>query len=186
MRKIFMLLVACVAMVFVSCSKDDEDNGTLLGGNKGRLVSRIIDTEDSGIYFDYTYEYDKQGRLTKVFTSTNEHKNSDYTIIYTYTNNIVTAQNYDAKGKLDEVVITELNDKGYISSEKTYNQKDNNGNIDMTKLRYTSFYHYDSNNQLIRESGSSNYTFTWNNGNIITWESQGGKGDTWKDTYTYT
>lgn len=185
MKKIFMLLVACVAMVFVSCSKDDEEDNGGIAGNKGKLVSKITEVDDEDIYYSYAYEYDKQGRLTKVFSSTNESHESEHTTTYTYSNKVVTEQVYDKNGKIEEILIYELNDKGYISSEKSYYQKDNNGNIDMTKPAYTSFYHYDSNNQLIRESGEGNFTFTWNNGNLVTWESQGGSGDTWKENFTY-
>lgn len=181
MKKIFMLLVACAAMWCVSCS-DDDDNGTPLGGNTGRLVSKIIDANDDGSEYIHTYEYDKQGRLTKELLISDKQGES-YTTTYTYKDKICTAQVFDDE-ELDEIIIYEFNDKGSISSEKSYNAS--NGNIDMTKPAYTSFYHYDNNNQLIRESGAGNYTFIWNNGNIVTWKSQGGSGDTWEETLTYT
>ena len=186
MKKVCVLFMACIAMVFVSCSDDDDgDNGGIIG-NKGRLVSKITEVDDEGIYYSYAYEYDKQGRLTKEFSSSNEEYGSEYTTTYTYTDKIVTEQIYDKDGDIEEILIYALNDNGHISSEKSYYEKDKNGNIDMTKPAYTSFYHYDNNNQLIRESGEDNFTFSWNNGNIVTWESQGGSGDTWKNTFTYT
>ena len=108
MKKIFMLLVACVAMVFVSCSKDDDgNNGTPFGGKQ---ISKITYKEANGEISSYvTYEYDKNGRVIKEawredgendvynytyesdkITVVNKYDGDTYTTVYTLVNGIIT------------------------------------------------------------------------------------------------
>lgn len=154
MRKIFMLLVACVAMVFVSCSKDDDgDNGTPLGGKQ---MSKITEYDENDEVSSYSiYEYDKQGRITKeTWTDKTDGNASSATYIYGDKEIKIIEEDFDSEdGNSTYTTICKLNDKGFIVSS----EDDNNH-----KYVYT----YDNNDQLIKISGSDNITYTWENGNI--------------------
>ena len=160
MRKIFMLLVACVAMVFVSCSKDD-DNDVTKGVNGERLVNSLTYTSDDESYTN-KYEYDKQGRIIKLeSTETYNNETNVYYSFYTYEKNKIVV---DDDG--DKYIYT-LNDKGLIikSADAEY------GDID---------YQYNEQDQLIRTTGDEKMTFTWENGNITKQVANWGTS-----TYTY-
>lgn len=117
MRKIFMLLVACVAMVFVSCSKDDDgENGGTTNKNGKRLVSKITCIDEDGSS-EYTFLYASDGQIEKMncidrfgftFESSTTLSRSGNKLTTTYVEE-------DAK---DVVTIYTLNDKGYVSDYK--------------------------------------------------------------------
>ena len=150
MKKIFMLLVACVAMMFVSCSDDDDD--VTKGANGEKLVSTLKYSEEitnSNLSYIERYEYDKQGRITKrENTETYEDETGTYICLYTYKDNKIIL-NDDG----DEMIYT-LNDKGLVikSSDPEYGESE---------------YAYNEQNQLIKITGSVQATFVWENGNII-------------------
>ncbi|RHV87553.1 hypothetical protein DXA95_17000 [Odoribacter sp. OF09-27XD] len=149
MKKIFMLLVACVAMVFVSCSKDDDgDNETPFGGKQ---VSKITYKEASGEISSYvTYEYDKSGRvITEAWREDGE--NDVYN--YTYENDKITIVNkYD--GDTYTTVYTLVN--GIITSSLATGEETEK-----------TTYFYNENDELIKASEDGYpYTYTWTNGNI--------------------
>lgn len=147
MRKIFMLLVACVAMVFVSCSKDDDgDNGTPLGGKQ---VSKIIYKEANGeVYSHVTYEYDKNGRVkTEVWRE----EGSDDIYKYTY--------------GTDKITI--INECGGETSSTDYYLE--NGIITYSMGDETATYSYNNKKELIKViENTYTYTYTWVDGNITT------------------
>ena len=147
MKKIFMLLVACVAMVFVSCSKDDDgDNETLFGGKQ---VSKIIyKTANGEVYSHVTYEYDKSGRVvTEIWRE--EGENDIYK--YTYGANKITVDNeYDGDTYSTDYYL----ENGII----TYSMGDENAT-----------YTYNDKKELIKVIDDTyTYVYTWTNGNITT------------------
>lgn len=158
-----MLLVACVAIMFVSCSKDDDDGGTR-GANGERLVSSLTCASDDESYTN-KYEYDKQGRIIKLeCTEIYNNETNVYYSFYTYEKNKIVV---DDDG--DKYTYT-LNDKGLIikSSDPEY------GDID---------YQYNDQNQLIRvQSDYENFKITWKDGNITKEEFS---DETQTHTYTY-
>lgn len=148
-----MLLVACVAMVFVSCSKDDDSNVTR-GINGERLVSKVIIVyAEDGEQDIYKFEYDKNGQMTKVVNY------FDYvTDTYTYTRSenklIVEYLSVDEKENrvpdIDKTICV-LNNKGLITSFLE------NGNKETQII-------YDDKNQLINDGDCK---YTWEDGNIV-------------------
>lgn len=148
-----MLLVACVAMVFVSCSKDDEEDGQR-GANGERLVSKVIIVyAEDGEQDIYKFEYDKNGQMTKAVNYYDY-----YTETYTYTrseNKLIVEhlsinERENEKPDLCKTVCV-LNNKGLIASFSF------NGNKE-TQLTY------DDKNQLINDE---NCQYTWEDGNIV-------------------
>lgn len=163
MKKIFMLLVTCVAMVFVSCSKDDE-NDNVRGANGEKLVSKIVYThkEEKGDTWKevYTFSYDKQGRIIQ--ETGDIEKEEYYTSTYTYT---------DEKIICYTEGIDRCDNKPY-TNESTYllnsdglsvysNEKYKGENDEITT------YTYNTNNQLINiKSNYEDFKITWEDGNI--------------------
>lgn len=153
MRKIFMLLVACVAMVFVSCSKDDEEDGQR-GTNGERLVSKVIliETEDEREDI-YKFEYDKNGQMTKVVnyygyvTDTYTYTRSENKLIVEY---LSVDEKENEKPDLYKTVCV-LNNKGLITSFSDF------GNEETHIV-------YNDKNQLINDGDCK---YTWEDGNIV-------------------
>lgn len=148
-----MLLVACVAMVFVSCSKDDEDDGQK-GANGERLVSKVILIEAEDEREDiYKFEYDKNGQMTKVV---NYYGYVTDTYTYTRSENKLIVEYLSVNEKENEEpdlykTVCVLNNKGLITSLSFWGSEE----IPIT---------YDDKNQQI--SGES-YEYTWKDGNMI-------------------
>lgn len=147
-----MLLVAFAAMVFVSCSNDDEDNVTPFGGKQ---VSKIIyKTANGEVYSHVTYEYDKNGRVsTEVWRE--EGENDIYK--YSYGTDKIT-------------VVNECN--GDSNSTDYYLE---NGIITYSMGNETATYKYNEKKELIEIINDTyTYTYTWTNGNItvqdVPWE----------------
>lgn len=165
MRKIFMLLVACVAMVFVSCSKDDEEDGQR-GANGERLVSKIIEHDNK--YGDdiYTFYYDKQGRIEKIVNTGNDLEEGEsyvYTNTYSFTDNQLISKCVD--GNDIYTVTYTLNSKGFITKATDKEEYRNENDQQQESTNYT----YDENDQLIKTVQNGGYTtlYTWSNGNLI-------------------
>jgi len=150
MKKIFMLLVACVAMVFVSCSKDDDgDNSTPLGGKQVKSITwKNIDNGKTEIT---TFEYDNKNRIIKEtwdgYVSSYSYKdnelietNEDGTYHYTLKNGLVVSDDDGDTYEYD-------NDKQLV--------KINSGD-------YNKRYTWQNGNVIKYSSGSTeiNYTYT--------------------------
>lgn len=196
MRKIFMLLVACVAMVFVSCSKDDD---TTVNPDGKRLVSKIrsVNTDNELTYNETTFQYDKNGTIEKIVEKGREVSSSyddeySYTFTYSRSGNKLTTKG-DAtytdnkKGKTEtDTYTTEyiLNDKGYISQYEWADEEDGERSV------YK--YSYNDEGRLVestREEYYNNnlheytYEYSWSNGNLIS-ERQSGSSSVTNYTYT--
>lgn len=160
-----MLLVAFAAMVFVSCSDDDDDNVTPFGGKQ---ISKITYTDnDDGEIESYTYDYDKQGRIISESAVYSQHE-SDLTT-YTYETNKITEKiinAYSGNTHIWQTVYT-LDSKGRIISS-------------INEREETNIYSYDDKGQLIKISGEDNIRFTWENGNLTKVEWNG-----YTTKYTY-
>lgn len=191
-----MLLVACVAMVFVSCSKDDD---TTVNPDGKKLVSKLrsVDTDNELNYDEMTFQYDKNGNIEKIVEKSREiWSNGDEEWSYTYTfshsgNKITSKCDYtgidNKKGTTETNAYTTvytLNDKGFISQYESVDEEDDERSV------YK--YSYDDDNQLskyIREEYYDNsfheYTYEcgWSNGNLI---SKRQSGSSYPENYTYT
>lgn len=154
-----MLLVACVAMVFVSCSKDDD------GGNEtpfgGKQISKIIYKEANGeVYSHVTYEYDKNGRVS---TEVWREEGDDDIFKYTY--------------GTDKITI--INECGGETSSTDYYLE--NGIITYSMGDETATYKYNEKKELIEVVDNTHtYTYTWANGDITT------QNVPWEGDYIYT
>lgn len=196
MKKIFMLLAACVAMVFVSCSKDDD---ATVNPDGKKLVSKISskDADNELTYNETTFQYDKNGTIEKIVEKGREVDNSyddewTDTYVFTRSGNKITAKcDYtytdNKKGKTEtDSDITEytLNDKGYISQYEWVDDEDDERSV------YK--YSYNDEGQLIERTeeeyrGTSfreyTYEYGWSNGNLI---SKRQSGSSYAENYTYT
>lgn len=157
-----MLLVACVAMVFVSCSDDDDDNGTSFGGKQ---ISKITYTDNDGEVTSYynNFGYDKEGRVTGYHWEDKE-DGTKLDVTYSYEKDKITRKEIEKGFNYTDHIeaIYHLNDKGIVISE--------------TGDYTTATYHYDNSNQLLSiesKDGDDDYSFEWSNGNIT------------KQVYTY-
>lgn len=194
-----MLLVACVTMVFVSCSKDEDDTNVNPDGK--RLVSKIyLERALYGEleYYELNFQYDKNGIIEKIIEKGREVNGSydeewTYTYVFSRSGNKLTSKNdYTCtdhkKGKTETETYTTdyiLNDKGYITQyEWTY--EDNDERIIYNTLSY------DDNGLLTKRTKKENegisvseytYEYSWSNGNLV---SRRQSGSSYVTNYTYT
>ncbi len=154
MKKLFFLAILTMAVIATSCKKDDDKPFD------GKLVTKVTCDYQSQ---EWNYEYDKQGRVTRVFL----------TDVYDGTNALV---NYADKmeqtfyftdhngqnAEEDELYSFTMNNQGYVASK---NRDD--GVV-------TCSYQYNDNGQLTAyrrdiDSPYETYTvdcqYTWQNGN---------------------
>lgn len=158
-----MLLVAFAAIWCVACSDDDGDST-----NQKQVKSITCKEYDYNDTWVDVFEYDNQGRITSIKTTTE--KDGMSTIKYTYEKNKIIATQLGGKDAL-KMEYT-LNDKGLVvSSIGTYSDGE-------TENECT--YSYNADNQLIKIDGDNESEYTWKNGNLIT---ETRYGDT--QTYSY-
>lgn len=178
MKKIFMLLVACVAMVFVSCSKDDDEDGGTTNKDGKKLVSKIrkeYTEAEKGDYYELNFQYDKNGVIEKVVETGRESWDNHYdewtdTYSFSRSGNKLTVKNdytsTDETGKIEIKTYTTdyiLNDKGYITQYEWIDEGD----------REVYKYFYNDEGQLVKSTSKYNdndeYTceYGWANGNLV-------------------
>lgn len=143
MKKLFLLMALFATTAFVACSKDDE-NGE---GYNTSIVNRIIQQNEDGTTLIWEFDYDNQGRITKI-------SSDDFTSLFSYaTGEVEITERYDGK---DYVYSATLNGQGYIA---TLNDIDGS----------TSYYSYDKNGYLstLTWGDDGNLQCIWNNGDLI-------------------
>lgn len=185
MKKIFMLLATCVAMVFVSCSKDDDNGGTTNKDGQ-RLVSKIIYNEVSGNDTDVSecnFTYDSEGNVSEVTESYTRHnETSRYITTIKRDGNKVTMTELDLEDQSKYYTWCTLDDDGRVIKEE-----DNDNSV-------TTFA-YDNSGQLIKittpDEDNCNREYTWKQGNMTNskhWHinSSGDKYDNTETSYEYT
>ena len=166
MKKIY-LLVMLLATVFVACSDDDDKDEDKTTG-KEKLVSKIIDTSESGNVSETLFEYDSKGRITKIVN--NDPEDTSPTTTYTYETGKIIAKEVEN----GQTITYTLNDKGLVTSST--NEKGEKSN-----------YTYDANDQLLNvKEGTWETSITWQNGNVIkqSLKSDGQEYDTFEYTYS--
>lgn len=186
MKKIFMLLVACVAMVFVSCSKDDDEDGGTTNKDGKKLVSKIIYNEVDGYDTDiseYNFTYDSEGNVSEVVESyTRRNETSRYITTIKRNGNKVTMTELDLEDQSKYYTWCTLDDAGRVIKEE-----DNDNSL-------TTFT-YDNLGQLIKiitpDEDDCNREYTWKQGNMTNskhWHinSSGEKYDNSETVYEYT
>ena len=198
MRKIFMLLVACVAMMCVSCSKDDD---ATVNPDGKRLVSKIrcVDAGNELTYNETTFQYDKNGNIEKITdkgrdVDYNNNQDDEWVDIFTFSrsgNKITSTTDLthidnDAGTTHSEGVymaVCTLNEKGCIT------QYDKQRIDKESSERHVCKYSYDNDGQLIKQvyENGDTYEYTWTNGNLVSKRNLGNRYITpYTETYTYT
>lgn len=164
MKKIFMLLVACVAIMFVSCSKDDNgDNSGTTNKNGKKLVSKIIydniegyDSED----YEINFSYDSKGNV------------SGTTEIWTYNGNSSKGTT-TIKREGNKITMTEIDLKDEDIDYTWYTLDDAERAIKVEWGDESSTFTYDNEGQLkTRHDNSDDYysstfSYIWKQGNIV-------------------
>lgn len=150
MKKLFLIVAALFVAVSFSACSDDEDDG---GGNAISIVSQIIQQDEDGGTMIWKFDYDNQGRVTKM---THE---DEYTL-FSYSSNYIDITEHYSGNDLNYKAT--LNSKGYIASITETDRE--------TGAKNTTNYEYNSNGYLIKETwtGETGYLqCTWNNGDLI-------------------
>ncbi|WP_099290489.1 hypothetical protein [Butyricimonas sp. Marseille-P3923] len=169
MKKIYLLMML-LATVFVACSDDDEKDDEK-STTKQKLVSKLIDDYGDGETCTTTFEYDSEGKMTKV-VETYKGGEDDGRVITTRFKKegnklVATWDTNDEDWDESRVFECELNDKELVTKA-----------IGVGAEEYESI-DYTENNQLISTTGSK-FSCKWLNGNITSLECYGTR------TYTYT
>ena len=160
-------LFICVTVIS-ACSSDDE---TSSGGNSGssKHIAKII-SEEEGYFYEYSYTYDAQGRVTKVIKTTSA------TSFDTYSE---TTYQYGETTIISKMIEERTYSSGQINSHsESHSYTLENGLIVKDKeiqgsSTRTDTFSYDSNNCLssISSNGSNIRSETkiirWSNGNLI-------------------
>lgn len=154
MKKSFILLVAFAAMVFASCSKDDDGDPTKTKDGKA-LVTKIIQIySGGGVSDEYNFTYDEKGNLTKV--------------LYKYKSNLggrTEEKTYVREGNK----ITETTTYGDYITHKWYTL-DANGRvlkIEDADNKIVIFTYNKNGERIKREQGDYVITYNWSNGNMV-------------------
>lgn len=160
-----------LATVFVACSDDDDDDNGNGNGGKQKLVSKLVDDYGNGETCTTTFEYDSEGKMTKV-VETYKGGEDDGRVITTKfkkegTKLVATWGTNDENGDESCTFECELNDKGLVTKA-----------VGVGSEKYESI-DYNENNQLVSTTGSK-FSCKWLNGNITSLENYG------TTTYTYT
>lgn len=147
MKKV--LFVSIIALSFMACGKKDVDAPTPAPAATNALVKKM--TESLSVS---NYEYDAQGRLSKIFRS------SGIKTEYTYAANLITQTTYKANGDFDFAYKYELDAKG--KAVKTTLSSNAN---------YTVVHVYNSEGYLIKHidninGQSSGADYFYSNGNL--------------------
>ena len=161
-----------LATVFVACSDDDDEKDDDKPTDKVKLVSKIVTSEqysDETITYTVTFEYDNNGKITKVVDSSIE-DGEEYTTTHTFKkegSKFIATYNNGESDREDKVFEGKYNEKGLVIKGSC------EGDCDYTNINY------DNDNQLINTTGSI-FNCIWSNGNITSIDQHG------KTMYTYT
>lgn len=158
MKKIYLLMML-LATVFVACS-DDDDKDDDKPTTKQKLVSKLVDDYGNGETCTTTFEYNSEGKMTKVVETykggeddgdivTTTFKKEGNKLTATYSNN------YSDKG--ETIFECELNDKGFVKKGIC------EGSCDYKNITYN------EKGQLIEID--DDFTFEWLNDNIKSFDS---------------
>ncbi len=156
------ICLAGIAM-FSGCKKNDIDDNDILSAQAGKLkqISYVesVESKETGMIITQ-YEYDKQGRISKVSVPMYENgtsifKNGTIVGLYSYSDYV-----YNSKGLLEKIIYNHSNiDAGFVNL-KTYTYiYDSNGKKQkevieypqITQNRIDSTVYFYANNRLIRE-----------------------------------
>lgn len=155
MKKILLFALPLLAMIAVSC---DKDNYTYSGPTK--LVKEIKVYSNPGEIGAYmSFVYDDEGRLIRVY---HDYLNNKF---WAYTYSEKTIEEFSEESDLEPYIIYRLNNEGYITTLEldddtiTYFYRDGY----LVKTRYSDY--------------KSEY-YTWKNGNIVS------TSDGWTYEYT--
>ena len=144
MKKLFLIVAAMFAAVSFSACSDDDENG---GDSNTSIVSQIIQQDEDGETLVWKFDYDNQGRITKI-------SSDDFTTRFSYAaGEIEITERYDGE---DYVYSSTLNWHWYIA---TLNDIEG----------ITSNYSYDKNGYLSKLTwgDDGDLQCTWNNGDLI-------------------
>lgn len=146
------------AILFNACT-NDEDNG---GGSHASMVSQIIEQDEDGRTWIWNFDYDNQGRVTKITFD------GEYTTEFTYSGNKVTIIKDG-----DLFFQATLNKQGYIAT--------------LLNIECTDNYFYDEDgyvSKLTCSNADADMQCIWNNGDLV---NERRTGDNPRDyTYEYT
>lgn len=153
MKKSLILLVALAAMIFASCSKDDDDDPTKTKDGKA-LVTKIIKSYSGGSSEEFSFTYDTKGNITKALYK--------YT---SYRGSRTEEKTFDTEGNK----ITETKKRGDHITYK-WHTFDANGQVLKTEESDNDIiiFTYNKNGERIkREEGDYETTYSWSNGNMV-------------------
>ncbi len=170
MKKLFLLGLPLLAILFYSCSKDDDGSGHNGNGDTpkyGKLVKEIeiVYAGNADNLTKLEYEYDDQQRVIKV---SGHYGNYPYNRTYTYENKLIieTASygdkftDLDASTEIDSIL---LNDDGYaISNQQQSSALDENP---FDEYEYTDG-HLSGWIEYIHGTRDESKTFVWSDGNL--------------------
>ena len=155
-----MALLAVAAISFNACSKDDNQNNDDNNGHGGntRLVSEITVYYGGGGHDIYNFEYDNQGRITKIM-----YNDGGGDLVFSYSSRSVNIKLVDSDG-YDGIYFTGiLNEQGNIVS---LFEDDHDGNsyeyiMSYDKNGYLSSWRYSDDDYEKEEY------LTWENGDLV-------------------
>lgn len=151
-------LFVCVT-AFSACGGDDESSSGV-PPQSSKHIAKII-TEEGSSFYESSYTYDSQGRVTKIIgTESGTSTNSYSEIEYQY-------------GEM--LIVSKMKEKGTYSNgqsftfSETHSYTLENGLIvkDKDDDYRTTTFSYDSNNYLKSITDSETKMLTWSNGNLI-------------------
>ena len=154
-------MLALSLLVFTSCSKDDDEENPF-----GKQVRKITYSYSGSSSYDYLlFEYDNQGRVIK---ETEHEIDGDEKYIYinkyTYGNDVITHESSSNSSSEDVRTTTYHLSNGVITHSAGHRE---------------ATYSYNDKKELIKFDGWLNFTYKWNNGNIVAQEGS------FNETYSY-
>lgn len=122
MKKILLFALPLLAMIAVSCEKDNGQDGNPSGL---KLVKEIKTSYNEGDYTINSFEYDRQGRMIKHTVTWYSDYAVDDICYYThkYSGNEIISTAHDSDG--DELTVKHmLNDEGYLVRHSVFDYED--------------------------------------------------------------
>jgi len=162
---IYSSILLIIVVLFAACKKN---NVSPQNPQNNCNIIAITSADSSG---PTNINYDNSGRISSITAG-------DYTYIFTYSSDSIQYESFNGDpsslSNLEESFSGTIDNSGLVQSgtDKMYN-----GGIEDTSLRTTTNYTYDGQGELIKkvyqEMGGfvpETDTFTWQNGNLISWD----------------